>query len=139
MRTWLAGALILLALAGWMASGSADALDTTKVFTVVVSEQGFTPSDPAIRKGWTVHWVSDAGTYTILSGTPEDPVEDQGKDFKVALVGDKASIDQFVSLEVGKYDFFVEGQPTLRGTLTVQEPTPINPTTWGFLKRMFEN
>lgn len=139
MRTWLTGVLILLAVAGWMAPGSARALETAKVVTVTVSQNGFDPVDPIIRKGWTVQWVSDSGTFTVLSGTPDDPVEDQGKLFKIALPQDKSTVDQVVSLDLGKYDFFVQGMPTLRGTLTVQEATPINPTTWGYLKRLFEN
>jgi len=119
-------------------------MDATKVVTVTISESGFFQGDVhvdniTIRTGWTIHWVSSSGAFTILSGTPDDPVEDQGKLFKIAVVDKNTPVDQEITLDLGKYDFFVQGMPNLRGTLTVQEATPINPTTWGFLKKMFEN
>lgn len=143
MRSWLTGCLAILAVAGWTASGSAQTTNATKVVTVTVSESGFFQGNVlvdniTIRKGWTIHWVSSSGAFTILSGTPDDPAN-QGKLFNVAVVDKDTPVDQVVTLDLGKYDFFVQGMPNLRGTLTVQEATPINPTTWGFLKKMFEN
>jgi len=144
MRTWLTGCLTVLAVAGWMAPGSAESQAPK---TITITQDGFSPAKLTLRySGETISWVSESGVHTIVSGTPEDPVENQGKLFEIAVTPDKP-VDKPVSLDPntppGQYPiqipFFLKDLPTVRGVLTVDEATPIKPATWGYLKRLFEN
>ncbi len=104
---------------------------------VEVSADGFSPSEISIRQGDTVIWTWMSGTHTITTGeSPDD--EEVGKLIDLPLDANNPQVT-FTFESPGVFSYFSRSVPSLSGSVTVQDGTPVNGHTWGYLKSLFED
>ena len=100
--------------------------------------QRVTPASVTIRKGDVVRWElqENAGTHIIMSGDVDD--ENPGQIFKFTLTRDHLEAE-WTANATGTFPYFAQDAPeTMHGTITVTAATPVDMTTWGRLKNLFE-
>jgi plastocyanin len=125
-------AVIMLALLG----SGVWTVEAAETHEVIVTSAGFEPSELTVRKGDTVRWIWDSGTHTVTSGKAPDE-EDAGKLLDLPIDAQNDLVE-YTFDETGVFDYFSRTAPDIRGQVTIQDGTPVDPATWGYLKRMFE-
>ena len=104
---------------------------------VRVTSEGFVPNAVTIKKDDTVVWVWESGSHTVTNGkSPDD--ENAGLILDMAI-NSRTQRVEFTFSDIAVYDYFSRTRPDFRGTVTVQDGTPVDPATWGFIKKMFED
>ena len=133
MRVLPLGVLTLL-----LVAGLAFPVAAKETHEIQVSASEFTPRDLIILTGDTVRWIWLSGDHVIRNG--EAPTsENAGQLFDFTLNGPNDAFEMVFS-EAGTHPYFSAPQfDTMTGVITVQEATPVNPATWGWLKRAFED
>ena len=128
---------ILIAFSITVAAASAP---TAQAALHVVDQVGleFQPADLTVDQGDTVRWVWSGGTHTVTNGTGGDD-DDAGTLFDASLTSGSTTFD-YVFTAAGTYPYFCRPHEALgmKGTITVDETTPVQPATWGRIKRIFE-
>ena len=108
--------------------------------THVVTQVGttFSPDHLVILVGDTVRWEWSDGVHTVTSGTgAADP--DSGLLFD-ALLYSAAPVFEVTFPEVGWVDYYCQPHESfgMTGSIFVEAPTPTEESTWGRVKRLFE-
>jgi plastocyanin len=107
--------------------------------TVVITNDGntFDPDAVTISVGDTVRWEWDSGSHTVTSGTGSgDPnvgdLFDQGWN-----TANRTLTHRYMS--AGSFPFFCRTHEflSMTGTVTVQDLTPVEPITWGMVKKRY--
>jgi plastocyanin len=140
MGSWARTALIAMIAVG--AAVSARAADgpvlgkEPKIIKVTLT--GFDPATVEVQRGEVVRWTLESTTGVVIrSGVPDDEEPDAFPEF--TLSGTMPTHDVVFNL-VGEIPFYADpGYPTFQGKVVVKEITPVNPATWGRIKRLFEN
>lgn len=129
MRRWLLAAALAVAL---------PTFALAEVHEVQVGNYFFSPQNLTIRVGDTVRWIWVEGTHTTTSGDPEDP-ETTGDVWSGPLNG-SSTMYEFTFNDTGTFPYFCSIHPSLmKATVVVQTETPVQPTTWTSIKRLFED
>jgi plastocyanin len=102
---------------------------------IQVTASEFTPKELTIKPGDTVRWVWVAGAHQILDGEPSG--DTVGEIFKFPI-SSAAPEHERVFDKAGVFPYFAEGTAEMTGVITVQESTPVEVKTWGWLKAVFE-
>ena len=116
----------------------AVASDVAREQVIKVTATEFTPASITIRKGDVVRWElqENAGSHIIMSGEVDD--ENPGEIFKITLTRDHLE-GVWTADKTGTFPYFAQESPeTMHGVITVTAATPIDATTWGRLKNLFE-
>ena len=105
---------------------------------VKVTASEFLPPDLTIRPGDTVVWKWDtdsgSGFVTVKNGTAQD--EDAGTIFSFDINSADKTEKSLTFNETGRYPYFAS--ESMNGLILVKETTPVDVTTWGWLKNAFE-
>jgi plastocyanin len=121
----VAGALSALA----AASGAA-------VITVNVRNYSFTPATVNIMVGDTIHWTDTQGSHTITNGTgSSDP--NAGSLFDQTTNNGQSFNYTFNAPGVFPYFCRFHESLNMNGTVNVQAVTPVEPSTWGHIKSLW--
>jgi plastocyanin len=107
---------------------------------VKVTSTGFDPATLVVQQGDVVRWQWESGgAVTINSGTgPTD--ENLGDAFPEFVLDVDHKTHDVTMNTMGDFPYFAQqGYPAMRGTITVREATPVDRTTWGKIKQLFEN
>ena len=141
MRQWRSVPFVIFGALGLVmpALASDDGPVLTKDPHIIkVTDTGFDPASLSIQKGDVVRWQLQEGAsgHMIVSGKYDD--QDAGAMFQFAL--SVQHLEQDVTFtRTGTFSYFANEHPTsMLGTITVTESTPVNPATWGRLKKLFE-
>ncbi len=137
MRSRLAAIVGTFALLGAVAPAWA-----AKTTVVTVTSNSITPADIRITKGDVVQWQWQSGVNRLASGVPSIDM-DAGTDWDTPLDASLTSSNPQIEVtfdKVGTFHYYSKDHPgTMLGTVTVLDGTPVDRTTWGYLKKMFEN
>ena len=136
MRLSLFGLLSLLILAGTTLPAAAQSPDALKIVTV--TETGFTPADVSLKKGDFVRWEWTTGARTIVVSENPAGSEEPGV-LHTFAISEASKTEQLQFNQTNTYYFYDPQDQRFTGTITVLEATPVNRTTWGFIKSVFEN
>ena len=135
-RAWMA---LVGVLALWGAASVRAAEDplAKEPHVITVKMTGFEPATLEVQRGEVVRWQWESGAFTVASG--EDPDDDNPDAFpQFTINGDNPSHDVTFTT-VGEFPFYGQGTQMVHGKVIVKEITPVNPATWGKIKRLFEN
>jgi plastocyanin len=105
---------------------------------VKVSSTGFNPAELTIQRGDVVRWEWESGFFTVYSGT--DPSDENPDAFPEFAIDVDHRTHDWTPGEIGEFHYFAQpNAATMLGTITVREATPVDRTTWGTIKKLFEN
>ena len=138
MRRWPWVPFSIVAALGLALPALADDLARDpQVIKVTATE--FTPASITVRKGDVIRWELQDGVESqiIVNGEADD--ENPGQIFKFTLTRDLLHAE-WTADKTGTFPYFAQGAPeTMHGVITVTASTPIDATTWGALKNLFES
>lgn len=129
---------ILMVLIVFLASAAVPSAEAA-IHIVNQVNFGFQPADLTIAQGDTVRWVWSGGIHTVTNGTgAADPNVATLFD---APLSSSATTFQYRFVNTGVFPYFCRPHESLgmEGTITVDQGTPVEPATWGRLKRIFES
>jgi plastocyanin len=114
IRFWpLVGAAIAGLIAGTLTAGDPEAQGSEAA--VAIKTFQFTPSPLAVRAGTTVVWTNqDEIRHTVTSGSPAAGAARFG-----SALADKGALYRFTFTERGRYPYFCERHPGMRGEVQV--------------------
>jgi plastocyanin len=139
-RAWAAvvGAAVLVVTPSLCAAQQPDLARDPQV--IKVTSTGFDPVLLVVQQGDVVRWQWESGgAMTIDSGAGPDD-DNLGNAFPEFVVDSDHKTHDVTMTTLGDFPYFAQqGYPSFRGTITVREATPVDRTTWGKIKRLFEN
>ena len=105
---------------------------------IKVTSTDFQPASITIQKGDVVQWELETGSspHVIVNGTYQD--DNAGKIFQFTLSADQTHME-WTADKTGSFPYFAADAPlSMHGTITVTAVTPVQLTTWGLVKHLFE-
>ena len=143
MRLSLIGLLSVLILAVVTLPAAAQNPDALKIIKVTATgfttETGLTPADLSLKKGDFVRWEWATGSRTIVVSANPAGSEEPNVLVTFTISEEKKSY-QLQFNETDTYFYYDPNEPDdarFSGIITVLEATPVNRTTWGFIKSLF--
>jgi plastocyanin len=141
MRRWAWAPFVILVALGLAVPALVVPASAKDPRVIKVGANDFQPASITVQKGDVVQWELETGSgpHVIVNGDSDDPNNaGNGKIFQFTLSADLTHVE-WTADKTGTFPYFAADAPqSMQGTIIVTAATPVQLTTWGLVKHLFE-